>query len=334
MAKERLRDGDDPSGAYELVGRAHDEAKQAIGELRSLVRGIHPQVLTDRGLDAALSSLAARSTVPVTIDVHLPERPPPAIEAAAYFVVAEAMANLSKHSNASRASVRVEQFGPRLLIDVRDDGRAARWSTPAAGCPAARPGHRGGGHAAPVQPEGRTDRGPRRDPGARVSDGDGPDARRHRRGLGAAARGHHPAARRVRRRGGRRTGRRQPAARRGARDQARPGDRRRAHAADVHRRGPARRGRAALGAAGHAGAGAVAVRRGALRHRAARRLDRRRRLPAEGARRRRQRLHQRLPAGGHRRHRARPRRRRPAAGAQPPARATGQPDARSARCSG
>ena len=133
MAKERLRDGDDPSGAYELVGRAHDEAKQAIGELRNLVRGIHPQVLTDRGLDAALSSLAARSTVPVTIDVHLPERPPPAIEAAAYFVVAEAMANLSKHSDASRASVRVEQFGPRLLIDVRDDGQGGAVEHPGGG---------------------------------------------------------------------------------------------------------------------------------------------------------------------------------------------------------
>lgn len=133
MAKERLARDDDPSGAYELVGRAHDEAKAAIGELRNLVRGIHPQVLTDRGLDAALSALAARSTVPVTIDVNLLERPPAAIEACAYFVVAESLANLSKHSGATKASVRVEQFGPSLLIDVRDDGRGGAVEHPGGG---------------------------------------------------------------------------------------------------------------------------------------------------------------------------------------------------------
>jgi signal transduction histidine kinase len=133
MAKERLARDDDPSGAYELVGRAHDEAKAAIGELRHLVRGIHPQVLTDRGLDAALSALAARSTVPVTVDVALAERPPVAIEACAYFVVAESLANLSKHSGASKASVRVEQFGPSLLIDVRDDGQGGAVEHPGGG---------------------------------------------------------------------------------------------------------------------------------------------------------------------------------------------------------
>jgi signal transduction histidine kinase len=133
MAKERLARDDDPSGAYELVGRAHDEAKLAIGELRSLVRGIHPQVLTDRGLDAALSALAARSTVPVTIDVNLPSRPPMPIESCAYFVVAESLANLSKHSAASKASVRVEQFGPSLLIDVRDDGQGGAVEHPGGG---------------------------------------------------------------------------------------------------------------------------------------------------------------------------------------------------------
>ena len=133
MAKERLARDDDPAGAYELVGRAHDEAKAAIGELRQLVRGIHPQVLTDRGLDAALSALAARSTVPVTIDVSLAERPPAAIEACAYFVVAESLANLSKHSGATRASVRVEQLGPSVLIDVRDDGRGGAVEHPGGG---------------------------------------------------------------------------------------------------------------------------------------------------------------------------------------------------------
>ncbi|MCU1500754.1 MAG: histidine kinase [Ilumatobacteraceae bacterium] len=133
MAKERLAAGQDAASATALVTRAHDEAKLAISELRDLVRGIHPQVLTDRGLDAALSALAARSTVPVTVDVTLADRPPASIEAAAYFVVAEALTNLSKHSGASRAAVRVEQFGPRVLIDVRDDGRGGAMEHPGGG---------------------------------------------------------------------------------------------------------------------------------------------------------------------------------------------------------
>src|SRR6478752_4042530 len=133
MAKERLARDDDPSGAYELVGRAHEEAKAAIGELRQLVRGIHPQVLTDRGLDAALSALVARSPIPMTVDVSLLQRPPAAIEACAYFVVSESLANISKHSGASKASVRVEQFGPSLLIDVRDDGRGGAVEHPGGG---------------------------------------------------------------------------------------------------------------------------------------------------------------------------------------------------------
>jgi signal transduction histidine kinase len=111
------------------VARAHDEAKQAITELRDLVRGIHPSVLTDRGLDAALSALAARSPVPVDVQVELPERPPAAIEAAAYFVVAEALTNVAKHSAASAAWVRVTDRPAtpdaprRIVVEIRDDGR-------------------------------------------------------------------------------------------------------------------------------------------------------------------------------------------------------------------
>ncbi len=133
MAKERLAAGEDAASATALVTRAHDEAKLAITELRELVRGIHPQVLTDRGLDAALSALAARSTVPITVDVALADRPSASIEAAAYFVVAESLTNLAKHSGATRAAVRVEQFGPRLLIDVRDDGRGGAVEHPGGG---------------------------------------------------------------------------------------------------------------------------------------------------------------------------------------------------------
>ncbi len=125
LARERLASGADPERAAELVARAHEESKQAIVELRELVRGIHPSVLTDRGLDAALSALAARSPVPVDVEVELAERPPAAVEAAAYFVVAEALTNVAKHSGASAAWVRVtERDTPhRVVVEVRDDGR-------------------------------------------------------------------------------------------------------------------------------------------------------------------------------------------------------------------
>ncbi|MEV4196371.1 sensor histidine kinase, partial [Streptomyces toxytricini] len=95
----------------------------ALKELRDLARGIHPAVLTDRGLDAALSSVASRCTVPVAVAVDLPERPAPAIEGIAYFTVCELLQNVSKHAQASSARVEVWKSGPRLLIRVADDGR-------------------------------------------------------------------------------------------------------------------------------------------------------------------------------------------------------------------
>ena len=119
-AKEKL--DTDPEGAKELVGEAHEEAKRAITEVRDLARGIHPAVLTDRGLDAALSALAASSRVPVDVSAEVPERPPASVEAAAYFVVSEALANVAKHANATRASVTVRRSGDRLTIQVQDDG--------------------------------------------------------------------------------------------------------------------------------------------------------------------------------------------------------------------
>jgi len=122
LAKERLANDPDPARAAELVGRAHDEAKQAIAELRNLVRGIQPSVLTDLGLDPALSALAARSPVPVELDVQLADRPPSAIESAAYFVVAESLANIAKHSRAQRAWVRVRRRGDVLSLEIGDDG--------------------------------------------------------------------------------------------------------------------------------------------------------------------------------------------------------------------
>ncbi len=107
------------SGAPELIGKAQDEARAALAELRDLVRGIHPSVLTDRGLRAAVESLAERSPVPVEVDVELPDRPPEGTESAAYFVIAEALANVAKHSGATRARVVVR---PGLCVEVHDDG--------------------------------------------------------------------------------------------------------------------------------------------------------------------------------------------------------------------
>jgi signal transduction histidine kinase len=119
-AKEKL--DTDPARAKELVGEAHEEAKRAITEVRDLARGIHPAVLTDRGLDAALSALAVRSPIPIEVNVDIAERPPASVEAAAYFVVSEALANVAKHANATRASVTVRRSGDRLTIQVQDDG--------------------------------------------------------------------------------------------------------------------------------------------------------------------------------------------------------------------
>ena len=121
-AQAKLDDGD-AEGAQELLRGASDESKRAMAELRDLVRGIHPSVLTDRGLDAAISSLAGRSGVPVGVRVVVPGRPPPAVETAAYFVVAEALTNVGRHAEATRADVDVEQVGRLLRVIVRDDGR-------------------------------------------------------------------------------------------------------------------------------------------------------------------------------------------------------------------
>jgi signal transduction histidine kinase len=104
------------------IAEAHEEAKAALLELRHLIRGLHPVVLEDRGLDAALSGVAARMPVPVRLTVDLPRRPPPVIEAVAYFVVSEALANIAKHAQASQAEVFVQRVGDRLHLIISDDG--------------------------------------------------------------------------------------------------------------------------------------------------------------------------------------------------------------------
>jgi signal transduction histidine kinase len=110
------------SAAAEHVGAAHEQAKQALTELRELIRGVHPQVLTDRGLPAAVADAAGRSPMPVDADVVLQRRLPPTVEVAAYFAVCEALANIARHSRATRASVRGWLAGGQLVLEVRDDG--------------------------------------------------------------------------------------------------------------------------------------------------------------------------------------------------------------------
>jgi signal transduction histidine kinase len=86
------------------------------------VRGIHPVILEDRGLDPALSAVVARSPVPVALHVEIDERPPPAVESTAYFVVSEALTNVARHAQANAAQVSILRSGDRLIIEVRDDG--------------------------------------------------------------------------------------------------------------------------------------------------------------------------------------------------------------------
>jgi signal transduction histidine kinase len=124
LAREKLEA--DPDAARALLDEAHADAKAAMTELRAIARGIHPAVLDDRGLSAALSALAAKAPVPVTVNVRLPRRMGTTLEGAAYYVVAESLTNLAKHANAARASVDIDIVpGPpsTLRVVVTDDGK-------------------------------------------------------------------------------------------------------------------------------------------------------------------------------------------------------------------
>jgi len=122
LGMARSKFDSDPEATRALLDQAHVETKSSITELRQLARGIHPAVLTDRGLDAALSAVAARCSVPTTINVTLTARPAPDIEAVIYFTVAEALTNIQKHSSASNASVDVTERDGRVIVTVIDDG--------------------------------------------------------------------------------------------------------------------------------------------------------------------------------------------------------------------
>jgi signal transduction histidine kinase len=131
LAKEKLLE--DPQAAAHMVGDAHGEVKLALQELRDLARGIHPAILTDRGLGPALSALAARCTADVTVSVDLPHRPAQAIEGITYFTVSELLQNISKHSNAHTARIDVWHTENRLLLQATDDGTGGARTTPGSG---------------------------------------------------------------------------------------------------------------------------------------------------------------------------------------------------------
>ncbi len=122
LAEERI--DSDPAAARELVASARQQAREALAELRDIVRGVAPAILLDRGLKAAVATVAGRCPVPTVVDSGLApgERMPPAVERAAYFIVAESLANVAKHSAATRCEVRLRREPDRLVVEIEDDG--------------------------------------------------------------------------------------------------------------------------------------------------------------------------------------------------------------------
>ena len=118
----RRRLAKDPSQVGEFLEKLGNELKEASTELRELARGIHPAVLTERGLVAAIGALATRSPFPVEVVDPPTDRFPPAVEATAYFTVAEALTNVAKYAQASHAVVRIACEGSDLVVEVLDDG--------------------------------------------------------------------------------------------------------------------------------------------------------------------------------------------------------------------
>jgi signal transduction histidine kinase/DNA-binding NarL/FixJ family response regulator len=120
-ARRRVDAASEPELARTL-SEASERAESAVSELRELAGGIHPAILVEAGLPAALASLARRATLPVTVEAPLPDRLPAPVEATAYFLVSEALANTAKHAHAREAHVRAERVGDQLHIEVSDDG--------------------------------------------------------------------------------------------------------------------------------------------------------------------------------------------------------------------
>ena len=112
----------DPEAARTILDGASQELAAALEELRELARGIHPAVLTDRGLGPALETLVGRTPLPVEVETNLEERLPEQIEAAAYYVVSESLANIAKYANASSARVSISRENGAAIVEVADDG--------------------------------------------------------------------------------------------------------------------------------------------------------------------------------------------------------------------
>jgi signal transduction histidine kinase len=121
----------DPAAARELLAEARRATTEALAELREVVRGIHPPVLADRGLDGAVQALALASPLPTEVEIDIPARLPAPVESAAYFAVAETLTNVIKHSRADRSWLRLRHADGRLVMEVGDDGRGG--ADPAAG---------------------------------------------------------------------------------------------------------------------------------------------------------------------------------------------------------
>ncbi|KAA2261353.1 sensor histidine kinase [Solihabitans fulvus] len=133
LGRAKAKFDTDPDGTKTIIDEAHADAKLAIAELRDLARGIYPAVLGDRGLDAALSALAAKASVPVTVLVNVEPRPPAAVESTAYFVVAESLTNIAKHAEATQAEVLVCRMGDSVLVEITDNGRGGADTTAGSG---------------------------------------------------------------------------------------------------------------------------------------------------------------------------------------------------------
>ena len=113
---------DDPAAAHAAMQHATEELSASLAELREIARGLHPAVLSDHGLEPAIHSLMQRAPLPVELTFDVAERPPEAVEVAAYYVIAESLTNVAKYARASHATIEVRALGDRLLIAVSDDG--------------------------------------------------------------------------------------------------------------------------------------------------------------------------------------------------------------------
>jgi signal transduction histidine kinase len=122
LGMARLELAGAPFAGRDLVEAAYQQARATLAELRELVRGIHPQVLTDRGLPPAVAELAERCPVPVDVNLDLPHRPPEPVEAAAWFIISEALTNIAKHSDAHHARIEACYGSAGLILEIRDDG--------------------------------------------------------------------------------------------------------------------------------------------------------------------------------------------------------------------